>query len=58
VDEVFLKQLVVNIRGQPTGDHEALFVLVKVIDKIEDLDKSKIDKYQYKVLGGTHQRAS
>lgn len=47
-----------NIRGQPTGDHEALFVLVKVIDKIEDLDKSKIDKYQYKVLGGTHQRAS
>ena len=53
VDEDFLKELVENVKSQPEGNYEPLFVLVKGVTSQANFDKDKAD-YEYEVLGGTH----
>ena len=54
VDDMFLKQLVQNMEKLPSGNYEALFVLVKGIESKEEFQLDKVEDYEYEVLGGTH----
>ena len=54
VDDTFLKQLIQSMEDLPSGNYEALFVLVRGIKKKDEFQIEKLEEYQYEVLGGTH----
>ena len=54
VDDTFLKQLIQSMEELPSGNYEALFVLVRGIRMKEEFQTDKLEEYEYEVLGGTH----
>ncbi|XP_028419073.1 uncharacterized protein LOC114544709 [Dendronephthya gigantea] len=54
VDEIFLAQLKENMESNPNGSYEPLYLLVKGLNRKENISKSDVSSYQYEVLGGTH----
>ncbi|XP_068735386.1 uncharacterized protein [Montipora capricornis] len=54
VDDRFLKDLITSMEELPSGNHEALFVLVKGIKNKEEFNLDKVEQHEYEILGGTH----
>ncbi|XP_068676680.1 uncharacterized protein [Montipora foliosa] len=54
VDDRFLKDLIKSMEELPSGNYEALFVLVKGIKNKEEFNVDKVEQHEYEVLGGTH----
>ena len=54
VDEQFLEKLKKNMERHPNGSYEPLYLVIKDIRKKEDFSKDNVDRYNYEVLGGTH----
>ena len=54
VNDCFMEQLIHNMEEQPSGNYEALFILVKGVQSKDDFRVENIVEYEYEVLGGTH----